>query len=153
MKKFLIGSFLVLMATLTYSQVKNDIEADKEAIIEMIKQWDENAMAGNMTANAEQYAEDAVRIGYGIVLVGKKEILKTFKKYDKHLRLTKNENVIEEINITGDLAVAMGAFSGSTTSLVSGEAVEEKGTWVDVYQRQPDGSWKSVCTVFSELKE
>jgi len=153
MKKFLIGSFLVLMATLTYSQVKNDIEADKEAIIEMNKQWDENAMAGNMTANAEQYAEDAVRIGYGIVLVGKKEILKTFKKYDKHLRLTKNENVIEEINITGDLAVAMGAFSGSTTSLVSGEAVDEKGTWVDVYQRQPDGSWKSLCTVFSELKE
>ncbi len=153
MKKLLIGSFLVLMATLTYSQVKNDIEADKEAIIEMNKQWDENAMAGNMTANAEQYAEDAVRIGYGIVLVGKKEILKTFKKYDKHLRLTKNENVIEEINITGDLAVAMGAFSGSTTSLVSGEAVDEKGTWVDVYQRQPDGSWKSLCTVFSELKE
>ena len=153
MKKLLIGSFLVLMATLTYSQVKNDIEADKEAIIEMNKQWDENAMAGNMTANAEQYAEDAVRIGYGIVLVGKKEILKTFKKYDKHLKLTKNENVIEEINITGDLAVAMGAFSGSTTSLVSGEAVDEKGTWVDVYQRQPDGSWKSLCTVFSELKE
>ncbi len=153
MKKLLIGSTLVIMATLTYAQIKPDIEADREAIIELNKQWDENALAGNMEANAEQYAEEAVRIGYGTVIVGKKAIRKTFIKYDKQLKATENENLIEDISITGDMAVTRGIFSGSFVSLDGGETNNEKGTWVDVYQRQPDGSWKSLCTIFSEIKE
>jgi len=153
MKKFLIGSILVLMATLSYSQVNTDMEADREAIIALNKQWDENAMAGNMVANAEQYMEGAVRVGYGTTVVGKRKIRRTFERYDRQLVATKYENSIEDIRISGDLAVAIGFFSGSFTSLLTGETTHEKGNWADVYQRQPDGTWKSVCTSFAEIKE
>jgi len=142
-----------MLAALSYGQLKSEVDIDRELIIKMNEHWDKNAMAGNMTANAEQYVKDAVRIGYGTVEVGKKKILKTFKKYDKQLTVTTNENHIKDISISGDLAVAIGDFTGSTTSLLTGETIDEKGTWVDVYQRQSDGTWKSVCTVFSETKE
>jgi uncharacterized protein (TIGR02246 family) len=153
MKKLLLGSILVLAAVLSHSQLNTDVEADKAAIMEMNRQWDENALAGNMVANAEQYAKDAVRIGYGTAVVGQRRIRRTFERYDRQLVASKYENTIIDIRISGDLAVAIGTFTGSFTGIESGETTEENGTWADVYQRQPDGSWKSVCTSFAEIRE
>lgn len=55
----------------------------------------------------------------------------------------------QEVQIIGDLAIAYGFFSLSLTPKDGGEVIEDKGKYIDIYKRQPDGSWKYYRAIFN----
>jgi len=145
----LFFSFLVLFGCAE----KVDIKADKEVLNKMIEEWDINAKSGNFEALVETYIDNAMRIEDGNVLVGKEAIRNSFKTVQEQYNLTKCDNKVEDIRVSGDLAVLRGSFSGTFVPKEKGEPVNEKGLWVTVYQRQPDGAWKRVYSLGTQIKE
>jgi ketosteroid isomerase-like protein len=48
-----------------------------------------------------------------------------------------------------DLAYSQGSYSVTTTDPKTKKAVTEKGTYVEVYKKQADGSWKVMEDIAS----
>lgn len=131
-----------------------DKESVKQAIEKISEEWDLNAESGNLVANADFYTEDGVRIGMGMLLKGPDEIRNAFQSFSESGKIIQNDNKVESIWISGDLAVVQGSFSGTfITNSEDGyrSTVEEAGT--SIYERQNDGTWKMVLTVFADLTE
>ena len=155
MRKLVAILVFVSSVTIFSCVQKIDIEADKETLIRMsTEDWDMNVKAGNLEANVETYAEDAVRIGSSEgVLVGKEAIRNAFKNFQEKYNVIKCDNQVEDIRVSGDLAVIRGSFSGTFVPKEEGEPIKKEGLWVTVYQRQTDGSWKKVYSLGTQIKE
>lgn len=48
----------------------------------------------------------------------------------------------EEIEVAGDWAYRRGAFEMTTTPTAGGDPVQDAGKFIEIWQRQADGSWK-----------
>lgn len=147
---FLIVVFLALFGCAQ----KYDVATDKQALEKLSSEdWDAYVMAGDVEGMVESYTDDALRIGEGAILRGKEEI----RSYLTFLTQTGTpieiENKVEDIRISGDLAVVRGSFEGVFTPKEEGKQIHEKGVWVDVSERQEDGSWKMVLTLASDMGE
>jgi uncharacterized protein (TIGR02246 family) len=114
-----------------------------------------NAETGNYEANVEPYLDNAVRINPEEgVLTGKEAIRNAYKTFFEKYNVTKCENKVEDIRVSGDLAVIRGSFSGTFVPKEGGGPIQKKGHhWVAVYERQTDGSWKHVLDLGTQIKE
>ena len=128
-----------------------DVEADKQAIIKIINEWDMNTMAGNIKKNAYLYTEDAIRIDGGIIYEGREAISNLLQSYGEGTTSLSLEDKVENIWISGDIAAVRGSFKGSFIQDESGDTLNIKGAWSSVYERQADGTWKVVFTLGSPL--
>ena len=131
-----------------------DHEADKQALIKLSSEdWDANVLAGNMDANMDFYTEDAVRIQDGVIYTGKEEIRTKLNYIRPGFTTSISENTIEDIRISGDLATVRGTYLGSWVHQEWGDTLWAMAAWMDVCERQEDGSWKMVFTMATELNE
>jgi len=53
--------------------------------------------------------------------------------------------------ISGDLATIRGSYSETFIRKEVGDTINEKGAWVDVCERQADGSWKMALTLITVI--
>lgn len=150
---------LILLVTIisfvgSACQKQYDIEADKQALVKLTTEdWDANFLSGNPEANVEFYTETAVRIQGGMKYSGKEAIRTRLTSIRAGYTVLKHENKVEDTWISGDIATIRGTFLGSWNHKEWGDTLYSKGTWVDVCERQKDGSWKMVFTLASELQE
>ena len=56
-----------------------------------------------------------------------------------------------KLEVSGDLAYGIGNYS-FTLPAATGERTRDDGSYMVVYRRQPDGSWKVVADMFSSDK-
>ena len=57
---------------------------------------------------------------------------------------------VESVKVSGDLAVAYLNWSANVTIKASGQTVNPKGNWIKVYERQSDGAWKCIYSIWSD---
>jgi uncharacterized protein (TIGR02246 family) len=57
--------------------------------------------------------------------------------------------VFDELNVAGDWAFARGPFELRLTPKPGGEPVVDRGKFIDVFQRQGDGSWRFARVIFN----
>ena len=135
-------------------QKKYDAEADKKALVKLTAEdWDANFLSGNYEANVDFYTEDAVRIDDVKEYRGKEAMRALFKTNSEGYTVLRHENKVEDTWLSGDRATVRGSFSGSFIHKESGDTLNIKGAWVDVCERQADGSWKMLFTLASGLKD
>ena len=152
MKKIIFSLFAVLLITgCTTPTEEIDIEADEQALIKLTEKWDMNAKAGNLK-NVDHYTDDAIRIDNGVIYEGKEAIGNLLRSYNENTILNM-ENKVEKIWVSGDLATVRGSFLGSFILKESGDTLHAKGAWVDVCERQSDGSWRMVLTIGAEIND
>ena len=58
------------------------------------------------------------------------------------------DNVLEGIQVSGDLAVGWGRYTSSITP-EEGEVMSEVGKWMAIWERQPDGSWLILRNIWN----
>ena len=115
--KHSFGLFLtiVILALFGCAQ-KFNVETDKQALEKLsAEDWDVYARAGNVEGMVESYTDDALRIGEGAILKGKEEIRSYLTFLTQSSTPEKLENKVEDIKISGDLAVVRGSFEGVFT--------------------------------------
>ena len=48
---------------------------------------------------------------------------------------------VEELRVVGDWAFERGGYTITLTPKVGGEAIQDVGKYITIYERRPDGSW------------
>ena len=155
-KQFVIIPLVFLMC-LTFgcqegeevAEAVSDVMADIATVKGLTDIYDEAHDAGDAEKLVSLvYAEDAVRMPANQpMLVGKAAILEwyrtSFEQNDYDL-----DNIPVEAKVSGDLAFQRGIYTITVIPKDGGDTQPGGGHWVAVYERQPDGGWKTVCDIW-----
>jgi ketosteroid isomerase-like protein len=123
--------------------------AGKDAIARTLTQldddWSRAAATGNADSVAAYYAEDAIAYPPdAAVAVGRAAAQRVWASYFADSTFTiswKTEHA--GASSSGDLGFTSGTYEDSFKR-PDGTLVEEKGKYLCVWEKQPDGSWKAV---------
>jgi uncharacterized protein (TIGR02246 family) len=158
MKKLLMVIPLVFLLCLTFGCQQGeevaeepvvDVEADVEAIKKITDDFNAAINAGNIDKLVSLYTDDAVRIPPNKpALVGKEAIRSLFQEQLDQFTV-QNEGVIVDLKVSGDLAFVRGSWTSINTPKTGGEPLKYNGSFVSVIQKQPEGSWKVICNIWS----
>jgi uncharacterized protein (TIGR02246 family) len=122
-----------------------DPEAVKAAIKADEKAWNDQFKANDTEALVGHYADDAYLVAAGKAAEGSTAIRKAYAGLhsDKNFSITFASDKVD-VAASGDLAYARGHFSEKFTDPKTGKAMSDSGSYLTVYRKQDDGSWKSV---------
>ena len=118
-------------------------EADIQAIKEIEAKWDAATNAGDPDVLLGLLTDDVILMNPNEPIKEGKEavrigILADFEEIDyENLK-----SIVAEVRLAGDWAYARGTWSGTVTSKAGGESFQDTGKWIDIFERQPGGSWK-----------
>jgi len=144
---FAVLSFIVLAAcTPSPAGAPDTREADAKAIRDGEAAWNNDWASKDVERIVSHYADDAsVEMPNTPIMTGKDAIRNALKPLagDSNLALTFQPSQVE-VAKAGDLAYSRGTYSLTMTDPTSKQPVTEKGKYVTVYRKQPDGSWKAV---------
>jgi ketosteroid isomerase-like protein len=130
---------------------KVNVEADVAAIKASFNEFVQLYNAADFGKIMSNYAEtsiqmppnESVRKGKEAVLLGYQ---KTRELNDEHC----DSSVVEDVRVSGDLAVVRGTDTGTTTPKSGGEPVKYNLKWLTVLERQTDGTWKWIYEMWND---
>lgn len=121
-------------------------DADRTAIREMGTQFTQVFLSGNVAEVGQFYAEDATLLPPNAPTVtGREAIVAFMQTFPPLTEFTITDNVIEGF---GDLAYVSGTYH-MVLAVGEGVTVTDSGKYLDIRQRQADGSWLYVMDMFS----
>jgi uncharacterized protein (TIGR02246 family) len=121
-------------------------DADRAAIGEVTKAFEAAARGGDWAALAALYTEDAVLLPPNAPEVeGRENIREHFASYPP---LTRFSLEPLEIDGRGDLAYVRGRYA-LTMAVSDTQAVDDHGKYLEIRQRQADGSWLYIRDMYS----
>ena len=132
----------------TATTVNAPAAPDRDAVRRQIEAAD-SAMAaamgnGDTVGMYAAYADDAVMMMPGTApLHGRAEMTRSLNAMMAQMTLKDPKFHIEDVLVGGDLAVETGTYEW-TVQPKKGKAMPDKGSYVTIWQRQADGSWKII---------
>jgi ketosteroid isomerase-like protein len=161
MKKLLMILPLVLLLCITFScqkaeevaeQPAVDVEADIAAIKALNDEWLALYNVGDFDKLvAVYYVENAVQMPPNApIQEGKEVILSSLKKSREESEEYCDSSIVEDVSVYGNVAVARGTDTGTTTLRDGGEPTRYNIKWLIVYERQSDGTWKCVYEIWND---
>ena len=160
MKNALLVVSLVLLLCFTFGCQKGEeaakapkvnVEADVATIKAAFDEFVQLYNAGDFDRIISNYAENSmqmppnepIRKGKEAILLGYQ---KTRELNDEHC----DSSVIEDVRVSGDLAIVRGTDTGTTTPRSGGEPVKYSLKWLTVLERQSDGAWKWIYEMWND---
>ena len=128
------------------------MEANINAIKEMLNQYAVITNAGDIDRWMAQWADDGVQMPPDDpARVGKEQIRAGMKPLFDHVNLDIVIHSIEDARVYGDLGFTRCIYSLKATPKAGGETIDvmPEGKALTLYERQPDGSWKIVYDCFN----
>jgi ketosteroid isomerase-like protein len=124
------------------ASVESAIKADE-------KKWNEQFKSKDLEGLLSHYAADAYFVAPGAPAAkGSTEIRKLYAEAlsDNYFSVSFGS---DKIDVSGDLAYSRGHFEEKYQDRKSLQIVSDSGTYVAIYKKQPDGSWKVVEDIAS----
>ena len=149
-KQIIMLSVVVALCLSVLSCQAPSNEADIEAIRGVQNEYVRAMNSGDVDAWLETIGDDAVNLPPNHPQVTGKEAIRSyivtsyFERFNMQLSIS-----VQEVQILGDFAFTNGSFSLSLTPKDGGEVIEEKGKFIDIFKRQPGGSWKYYRIIFN----
>lgn len=140
---------LSLVAIAASGCQKKEAAADPAAVQAKIKadeqKWNQQFKAKDLEAVIGHYADDAHFVADGVVADGATTIRKAFSTAmaDAYFGLTFASDKVD-VSDSGDLAYSRGHFTEKHEDQKTTQIVTTSGSYVTVYRKQQDGSWKAV---------
>ena len=124
---------------------KSDPAAVQKAIKADETKWNDDFKSKNLEALLSHYADDAFFVAPGVQADGSTAIRKAYAEglADNYFSIQFASDKID-VAQSGDLAYARGHFSEKYQDPKSKQIVSDSGSYVTVYKKQVDGSWKAV---------
>ncbi len=131
---------------------KPTVEADVAAVKTLVDEWARLYNARDFDRLMSVfYTEDGVLMAPGVpAIIGKDALLRSYLRDDKLNIEHVETSVVEDIRVSGDLAVARGRDTGATTPRSGGKPIPYDLKWLMAFVRQPDGAWKCVWEMWNE---
>lgn len=128
-----------------------NVEADVAAIRTLLDEWVRLYNAGDFERLvAVFYAEQAIIISPDVpVRKGKDAILLGIQRNDELSQEHVDGSFAEDVRVSGDLAVAWGIDTGTSTPRSGGKPVKYTVNWLMAFERQSDGTWKCLYEMWN----
>ncbi len=124
-------------ATTDVAAVRQYIEAANAKFLDAMKRGDSTAAMAN-------YADDAILMMPNTeAWRGRAGMSTGFATFLSQMSLKEGAATTQDVMVGGDLAVETGTFEW-TLQPKTGKEIKDKGKYLTVWKRQPDGSWKIV---------
>jgi uncharacterized protein (TIGR02246 family) len=135
----------VLAATMAIALGSHAMAGDADRdLAALAAAWDDAFNSGDAAGVASMYAEDGrVITGDGNVKVGRDEIQALFQSFIDS-GFGKHQIGVMTAEKSGDLGYLTGTWSG-----VGGDGNDYGGHLTNVYEKQPDGSWKALVHIWN----
>ena len=108
--------------------------------------WNKQFAAKDQEGLVDHYADDAYFIAPGVAAADGSTAIRqvyatasTDPAFEVHFASDKID-----VAASGDLAYARGKFSEKYTDKKTGKVMTDSGSYVTIYKKQEDGSWKAV---------
>lgn len=123
-----------------------DTAAAEQAVRATEAQWNADAKAKDVDKFVAHYAPDAVAMLPGAPPMSGTQAIRdgvsqVFKDPASALQFEADKVAIAQ---AGDIAYTRGHFSETETDPKTSQPVTTTGSYVTIYRKQPDGSWKAV---------
>ena len=145
---------LIILLCLTFScdqkDVKVDIETDIAAIEDLANQYGAALNAGDLDLWISLWTDNGIQMPPNAPAVIGKEQLRAknesmFAEFNLKMAVTN-----KEVKVAGDLAFIRGAYTLSLTPKAGGETIMIDGKYLDIVERQADGSWKFARDCYND---
>jgi uncharacterized protein (TIGR02246 family) len=132
------------------SKPEVDVEADIQAIRDILVDLNTAANAADLDRVLSFYADNAIDIWPNEpASVGKEAIRSRSQQMFDELTVQEKDEV-KDIKVSVDLAVAHLNWSSFVTLKSGGEPFEHNGNWIIVFERQSDDGWKIIYSMWSD---
>jgi uncharacterized protein (TIGR02246 family) len=121
-------------------------DADVQALKDNEAQWNKDFGAKDADKIVAHYSDDAVLMNGGMPASNGKDAIRTTIKdmvSDPALSL-KFQATQVEVAKAGDIGYTHGNYQMTMTDPHTKQVINDKGTYITVYKKQADGSWKAV---------
>jgi uncharacterized protein (TIGR02246 family) len=144
------GTAIALMA-IACNQTPDTHDADVQAVKDNEAQWNQAWASRDADKIAAFYADDAVLMTPGAPATsGKAAILSALKQMvvDPTLTLKFQASKVD-VAKSGDLGYTQGSYTLTLTDPQTKQLINDHGSYVTVYRKQADGTWKAVSDIAS----
>lgn len=83
------------------------------------------------------------------LLAGRQAVMDWFAGVVKQARTVAIEIPQREVTVTGEFGIERGSFIWKLAPTAGGSQIEERGNFLAVWQRLPDGSWKAKYDIWN----
>lgn len=127
----------------------NNSEAEKQAVLEAWTGLYDEYSSGNLEKMLAYYEDDVIRVGTnGTIQQGNEEFRKNWER-------TYRENEVEILHysqptilMAADNVTTYNTYDEIFVSKESNDTTRVKGTWIAVWKKQQDGTWKARMTTW-----
>ena len=144
---FLLSVSTLLLVLTGCSPAPPSHDADIKAIKDIEAQWNKDFAAKDVDKVVSYYTDDAVFMMSGMPAASGKAAI---QKIDQQALSdpafdVQFESTRVEVSRSGTMAYSLGNYTQTMTDPMTKKVVHDKGTYVTVYVKQPDKSWKAVA--------
>ena len=129
-----------------------NVEADKEAVREVLNQYEVAVNTGDFDLWISLWADDGVQMPFDTpARIGLDQIREAMKPEFDQMTPDINITSIEDTKVYGDLGLTRCNYTLDMTPKAGGETIHamRDGKALTLYERQSDGSWKIVYDCFN----
>jgi uncharacterized protein (TIGR02246 family) len=140
----------VLAATLTAcNQSSGNTDADIAAIRAVEAQWNKDWAAHDLDKISSYMADDAVlMVPFAPAVTGKAAIRESNKPMVADpVTALKFTATRVEVAKSGDVAWTQGSYTLTLTDPQTKQVINDHGSYVTTYRKEPDGSWKAIADI------
>jgi len=150
---FGIASLLALavMSCRQAPQPSVNLDAEVQALKDNEAQWNNDFQAKDVDKLLAHYTDDAVLMSPGSSSAQGKDAIRSALQQmvgDSNLALQFEASRVE-VAKSGDMAYTQGSYTITVTNPATKKPITDKGSYVTVYKKQPDGSWRAVSDIAS----
>jgi uncharacterized protein (TIGR02246 family) len=141
-------SKIILVITLamlcfTLSCQKQDVEADIAAIEDVLNQYTQSMMDGDLDLWMSLYTDDTIKmLSDQPAILGKEKLRASMKPLFDNFKIEEFTLNDLEIQVAGSWAFSFCNFTVTMTPKAGGEQIYMDAKDLAIYERQVDGSWK-----------
>ena len=142
-----VGAAVGLAGCATARRV--DLEAERRALMDADRAFSDDTAKRGVEGWTAWFAEDGVMLPAGAPLAEGKAAIRA--RMARSLTYPGFSLVWQplraEVSASGDLGYTLGRFEASTTDKSGQRTVLQRGKYVSIWKKQPDGSWKVAVDV------
>ena len=141
----------IAMMMAACNQAPDTHDADVQAIKTLETNWQQDYAGKNPDKLSAYYADDAVLMAPGMAATSGKDAIHTLISQmvtDPAMSLKFQASKVDAAK-SGEVAWSQGTYTMTMTDPNTKQVVNDHGSYVTIYHKQADGSWKAVSDIAS----
>lgn len=115
----------------------------------MLAEWYEAMNAQDLDVLVDHYEDGATLMAANWPAATGRDAIRELFRAQWEIGKARVTGEAQEVYITGDFAILRGSAAVTVTPGDGSEPFDDISSFVEVYRRQPDGSWKSIWDIWN----